>query len=374
MRKQSSMQNQARRLFPHRGVFFITAVCAGFLLLAGCEGGRRQEKKVVSELTWENFSLERLDELGYDRAMVKIPPGNPWTASKAELGRHLFFDRRLSKDHTVSCSSCHDPARGWADRARFSTGLNGQRGRRNAPALVNRIFSREQFWDGRAGSLEEQAAIPMASVKEMGESHRAIVAKVSQVAGYRELFRQAYGDEKVDLSRITSAIGSFERTIIVYDSPWHRWEAGDPEALGESARRGLEIFKDNNRGRCSVCHSGPNFADEKFHNTGAGTGGDTAADAGRYEVTGAEGDRGRFKTPTLMNVSLSAPYMHDGSLRTLEEVVEFYSRGGVENPAWPLDVEMKKLDLSPAEKEDLVAFLRALTGKTTRVDIPEPLD
>ena len=229
------------------------------------------------ELSWKTFSLDRLDELGYARAMVKIPPGNPWTAAKAELGRHLFFDRRLSKDHTISCASCHDPGHGWADRSRFSAGLNGQRGRRNSPTLVNRIFSREQFWDGRAGSREEQAAVPISSVKEMGESHRALVAKIAQISGYRELFSRAYGDERVDLSRITSAIGSFERTILVYDSPWQRWEAGDTEALGDSALRGLEIFKDNSRGRCSVCHSGPHLSDEKFHNTGVGTGGGAPA-------------------------------------------------------------------------------------------------
>lgn len=368
------MQHQPSRFFPQRGGFFSAAVIAGLLLLSACESGRRQEEAAAVELTWRNFSLQRLDELGYDRAMVKIPPGNPWTAPKAELGRHLFFDRRLSKDHTVACSNCHNPGRSWADRARFSTGLNGQRGRRNAPVLVNRIFSGKQFWDGRAGSLEEQAAIPMASVREMGESHRAIVAKVAQVAGYRELFREAYGDEKVDLDRITAAIASFERTILVYDAPWHRHEAGERNALSESGRRGLEIFRDNNRGRCSVCHSGPNFTDEKFHNTGAGTGTGAEADEGRYEVTAAEEDRGRFKTPTLMNVSLSPPYMHDGSIKTLEEVVEFYSRGGVENPVRPLDTEMRKLDLSAGDKEDLVAFLRALTGRTTRVDVPKPLE
>ena len=368
------MQHPLRRPFPMRGVVPLVAAGAVLLLLGGCDGGGRQEQKPARELSWKTFSLDRLDELGYDRAMAKIPPGNPWTAAKAELGRHLFFDRRLSKDHTISCASCHDPGRGWADRSRFSAGLNGQRGRRNAPSLVNRIFSREQFWDGRAGSLEEQAAVPISSVKEMGESHRAVVAKIAQISGYRELFSRAYGDERVDLSRITSAIGSFERTILVYDSPWQRWETGDTEALGESARRGLEIFKDNSRGRCSVCHSGPNLSDEKFHNTGVGTGGGAPEDAGRYEVTGVEGDRGRFKTPTLLNISLSAPYMHDGSLKTLEEVIEFYSRGGVENPAWPLDEEMKKLELSAAEKADLAAFLEALTGKTTRVDIPGPLE
>ena len=146
-------------------------------------------------------------------------------------------------------------------------------------------------------------------------------------------------------------------------------------SLSEAARRGLEIFKDNNRGRCTACHSGPNFTDEKYHSTGLGVEeGSPAPDSGRYEVSEAEDDRGRFKTPTLMNVALTAPYMHDGSLQTLEEVVEFYDRGGVENPRWPLDPEMKKLNLSPGDKKDLVAFLEALTGRTTQVDIPAPLE
>lgn len=357
-----------------RSSFSGASYAALVFLLVACEGGRQEEGPGGGELTWENFTIERLDELGYDQAMVRIPDGNPWSVAKADLGRHLFFDRRLSRDQTISCASCHQPSRSWADRSRYSSGLNGQLGSRNAPALVNRIFSIEQFWDGRASSLEAQAAIPMASAREMGESHRAIVAKVAQVPGYRKLFKAAYGDDRVDLARITGAIASFERTIIVYDSPWHRHEAGVRGALSESARRGLELFKDNNRGRCSVCHSGPNFTDEKYHNTGVGTGPGAAEDSGRFEATGVEADRGRFRTPTLMNVSLSAPYMHDGSLRTLEDVVEFYDRGGVEKPRWPLDPEMKKLNLSPADKKDLVAFLEALTGRTTRVDIPAPLE
>jgi len=352
-------------------IFNLAALGLAILLLTACERGGRTNVP----LTWKNFSIEKLDALGYDRAMVKIPAANPWTAAKAELGRHLFFDRRLSKDQTISCASCHDPLRSWADRAPLSSGINGHRGRRNAPAVVNRIFSREQFWDGRVGSLEEQAAIPMVSAGEMGESHQVIVAKVEQVAAYRRLFGEAYGDERVDLGRITGAIASFERTIVVYDSPWQRHEMGEAGALSEAARRGLEIFKDNNRGRCTACHSGPNFTDEKYHSTGLGVEeGSPAPDSGRYEVSEAEDDRGRFKTPTLMNVALTAPYMHDGSLQTLEEVVEFYDRGGVENPRWPLDPEMKKLNLSPGDKKDLVAFLKALTGRTTQVDIPAPLE
>ena len=374
MRAREALHHDSSRQWPSRAGFSSGALCAALFFLGACEGGRREEPAGGGTLTWRNFSLERLDKLGYDRAMARIPGGNPWTAPKAELGRHLFFDRRLSKDRTLSCSSCHDPGRGWADRTPFSSGLNGQRGRRNAPAVVNRIFSREQFWDGRAGSLEEQAEIPMVSPRELGESHRAIVEKIAGVPGYRRLFAEAYGDEKVELGRITAAIASFERTILVYDTPWHRHEAGDRGALNESARRGLEIFKDNNRGRCSVCHSGPNFTDEKYHNTGVGTGPGGRDDPGRFEVSGAEEDRGRFKTPGLMNVALTAPYMHDGSLQSLEEVAEFYNRGGARKPSWPLDAELKKLKLNSRELKDLVAFLEALTGKTTRVDIPEPLE
>ena len=350
----------------------LALVCALFVLTSCGDGS---SPGAEGELTWKNFSIEKLDSLGYDRALVKIPADNPWTAAKADLGRHLFFDRRLSKDQTISCASCHSPERSWADRTPVSSGLNGQRGRRNTPSLVNRVFSREQFWDGRAGSLEEQSESPMVSPLEMGESHQAIVAKVSQVAAYRKLFASAYGDEKVDLERITRAIASFERTIIVYESPWQLYEAGYREALGEAARRGFEIFRDNKRGRCTACHSGPNLTDEKYHNTGIGMAEDsTVVDPGRYEATGADEDRGRFKTPTLLNVGLTAPYMHDGSLGTLEEVVEFYDRGGVENPRWPLDPEMKKLNLSPRDKKDLVEFLEMLTGRTTRVDIPAPLE
>ena len=148
MRAREAVHHDSGLQWPSRAGFFRGALCAALFFLGACESGRREEPAGAGTLTWRNFNLERLDKLGYDRAMARIPTGNPWTAPKAELGRHLFFDRRLSKDQTLSCSSCHDPGRGWADREPFSSGLNGQRGRRNAPAVVNRIFSREQFWDG----------------------------------------------------------------------------------------------------------------------------------------------------------------------------------------------------------------------------------
>ncbi len=311
--------------------------------------------------------------LGLDAFGMKIPADNPVTAPKVELGKHLYFDTRLSKDDTVSCASCHDPGKGWSDGQKNSKGISSQFGNKNAPTVINRAFSTEQFWDGRAKSLEDQALGPVQNPSEMGNTVEGMLANVSLVASYRPLFKAAFGDEAITADRVAKAIASFERTIVSGNSPFDRYEAGDKAAMNESAVRGLAIFKDNQKGRCSICHAGFNFTDEKYHNIGVGMDkpGWEKDHIGRFAVSKAEKDKGAYKTPTLRQVTASSPYMHDGSEATLEAVVELYAKGG--NPSPHLDPEMKKLNLTDQDKKDLVEFLKALTGEVTKVTRPARL-
>ncbi len=298
--------------------------------------------------------------LGLDEFAVKIPKDNPLTKEKIALGRELYFDPRLSADETVSCASCHNPQLAFTDGQKASVGIRGQIGIRSAPTIINRVFSKVQFWDGRASSLEEQAKGPMINPIEMGNrNYDDVVKRLRNIKGYREGFKRAFGTEDFTIEQVAEAISSFERTVVSGNSPFDKFESGgDEKAISESAKRGLDIFRD--KGRCSECHAGFNFTDEKFHNTGAGMD-KPNPDLGRYEITKKEEDKGAFKTPTLREIARTGPYMHDGSLKTLEEVVEFYDKGGIKNPN--LDKEMKPLNLTEEEKKDLVEFLKTLNGE-----------
>jgi cytochrome c peroxidase len=298
--------------------------------------------------------------LGLDEFAVKIPKGNPLTKEKIALGREIYFDPRLSADETVSCASCHNPQLAFTDGQKASVGIRGQIGIRSAPTIINRVFSRTQFWDGRALSLEEQAKGPMINPIEMGnKNYDDVVKRLRNIKGYREGFKEAFGTEDFTIEQVAEAIASFERTVVSGNSPFDKFESGgDEKAISESAKRGLDIFRD--KGRCSECHAGFNFTDEKFHNTGVGMD-KPNPDLGRYEITKKEEDKGAFKTPTLREIARTGPYMHDGSLKTLEEVVEFYDKGGIKNPN--LDKEMKPLNLTEEEKKDLVEFLKTLNGE-----------
>ena len=290
--------------------------------------------------------------------MLPVPQDNPLTVEKVELGRHLFFEKRLSRDGSLACASCHLPDRAFADSRPVAVGIGGMRGRRNAPSLLNRAYGRTMFWDGRAGSLEEQALAPMESPAELGNSHEEIVRRLAASREYRRRFERAFGTERVTIERVAQAIASFERTLLSGHSAFDRYEVFEEEdALSESARRGLALF--HGKARCVLCHSGPLFTDESFHNTGVSWRKEPS-DLGRFEVTAQDKDRGTFKTPSLRDVEHTAPYMHDGSLATLKEVVDFYDRGGRNNTN--LDAEIRPLGLTPSEKRALVAFLRALGG------------
>jgi len=250
-----------------------------------------------------------------------------------------------------------------------STGIKGQKGGRSAPTTINRAFSTLQFWDGRAASLEEQAKGPIVNPIEMGNpSHAPVVERLKEVMGYRAQFKKVFGTEKITIDHVARAIAAYERTILSGNSPFDRFQAGDKTALSEAAQRGLELFK--GKARCVRCHTGFNFTDEGYHNLGVGMD-KPKPDLGRYEITKREEDRGAFKTPTLRDIALTAPYLHDGSAKTLEEVVEFYNKGGIKNPS--LSKEIEPLNLTAQEKADLVEFLRSLTGEIAlEAYAPEP--
>ena len=297
---------------------------------------------------------------GLEETAVVIPADNPLTAEKIELGRTLFFDKRLSQDNTIACASCHLSTHAFTDGKPVSTGIRGQKGGRSAPASFNRVFSSAQFWDGRAPTLEAQSVGPFTNPIEHGFANYDVMnAKMMKIAGYRKLFKQVFGDENITTERVGKAIASFQRTILSGNSPADRFDQGqEAGAISESAQKGLTLFRD--KARCTKCHSGFNFTDEKFHNIGIGWD-DNKVDLGRYMVTGTAEELGAFKTPTLREISRSAPYMHDGRFKTLEDVVNFYNKGGVKNPHQ--DPLILPLELTKEEKQDLVQFLRTLTGE-----------
>jgi cytochrome c peroxidase len=269
--------------------------------------------------------------LGLD-LYLPVPEYNPLTAEQIEAGRRLFFDRRLSRDGSIACSSCHDPERAYSDDRSIAVGVFGRKGRRNAPALINRGYGRLFFWDGRAASLEEQVIKPIEDPNEMDLP----LSEASARIGLSE-------------REISQALASFVRSILSGDSPFDRFFNGDRNALTPAQQAGLRLFRE--KANCIACHVGPNFTDERLHNTGV------AWRDGRLGDAGA--GHGEFKTPTLREVARTAPYMHDGSLGTLEDVIEYYDRGGNRNPG--LDGEIHPLHLSTAEKQSLLLFLRSLT-------------
>ncbi|HEY0264764.1 MAG TPA: cytochrome c peroxidase [Granulicella sp.] len=297
---------------------------------------------------------------------VPIPTDNPPTEESIALGRRLFYDTKFSKDNTLSCASCHDPARYFTDNQRFSHGVGGAIGVRNAPTVMNAAYMPFQFWDGRAISLEEQSAGPMINPVEMNQEHTVMLEKLNGDPSLGPLFTKAFGSAEATLPRVQKALASFERTILSGNSAFDRYMfGGDKTALTPAQVRGLSVFVDPTRGNCAACHTLGDkdalFTDGKFHNTGEGVGDEEKlTDVGRYHETLVETDTGAFKTPTLRNVARTAPYMHDGNLKTLQEVVDFYAGRGNSNPY--LDKEMKNITLSGQDRSDLVEFLQSLTG------------
>lgn len=339
-----------------RTLFFRMSV-ASFLMLVGGVGALPLAQGETGAGSVTEYKLAQIQ--GLEDPNTFVPAENPLTAKKVELGRLLFFDKRLSKNDTITCASCHLPSKGFTDGKAVSTGINGLKGGRSAPASFNRIFSKAQFWDGRAETLEEQSIGPFVNPVEHGfNNHDEMVAKMKKIPGYRKLFQEVFGREIVS-EDVGKAIASFQRTKLSGNSAVDKFDVGgDETALSESAKRGLELFR--GKARCTRCHSGFNFTDEKFHNLGIGWDTNTV-DLGRYMVTKNPEDIGAFKTPTLREIARTAPYMHDGRFKTLEEVVKFYNQGGIKNPHQ--DNTIIPLELTEQEQQDVVALLKSLNGE-----------
>ena len=378
----------------------ITLVMAAgtVVLLLGCERSAKREssKQPPTPETDPLAQPKSLQQVGAPVEMTreKIPADNPQTPEKISLGQRLFFDRRLSVDGTVSCSTCHDPARAFTDGKPTSVGIKGRVGQRNAPTILNALYNKTQFWDGRVNTLEEQAALPIVNAVEMGYSNLdAAVAQIAAVEEYQQAFRVVFGrpPNGPDLLR---AIASYERTQLSFDSPFDHFIAGETNAIDASAKRGWELF--NNQARCNKCHAltettrdVTNLIDNDFHNIGIGIirhnvvalagqaeqlikSGDTAAidraaiqtnmsALGRFLITKQEKDIASFKTPNIRNVLLTGPYFHDGSQETLWDVMDHYNKGdGLQNPY--LDEDIQPLALTESDIDDIVAFMASLTS------------
>lgn len=301
---------------------------------------------------------------------VIVPPDNPQTALKIQLGKQLYFDTRLSQDNTISCATCHDPTLGWSDKGPTSAGIKGQRGGRRSPPVSNAAYLPLQFWDGRAPSLEEQAKGPIANPIEMGNTHEVMICTVDHIPGYVEAFKTVFGTDHITLDHIAQAIAAFERTVVTTDSPFDRYVRGDDSALTPLEKKGLEVF--NGKGHCTACHWGGNFSDGRFHNLGVKPPVSGKEDVGRYEITKNPQDMGAFKTPTVRDAARRAPYLHDGSEKSLESLVEFYDRGG-DVRSGTLDPLLVPLGLSKQEKKALVAFMqRAMNSINPEVAAVKP--
>lgn len=345
---------------------FVTALCACGSVSPRPDGSRGRERW---ELENPPVPLPRAPlGTGFDLARSRVA----LTPEKVRLGRWLFYDARLSRDGTISCATCHRPAQAFSEPTPRSTGIGGQTGARKSPPIVNAgfpIFER-YFWDGRAGSLVEQAKGPIANPVEMGNTLDGAARAVAAVPGYRRAFRETYGDERLDIDRIADALAAYETTRLSGNSAYDRFDAGDETALSPEALQGRDIFF--GRGRCNACHLGPNFSDARFHNVGIGYSPRPGppersfTDPGRYGVTRRLADLGAFKTPTLREASRRAPYMHDGSLPDLAGSIARYVKPA-ENP-W-LDPVLREARLTPRDVPLLVAFLRALNG-TGYEDVP----
>jgi cytochrome c peroxidase len=365
------------------------------------KGGESASGGTPENYLWQIPDASQIKDEPYTPSVPKglqplvgyVPPSNPLTKGKVELGKQLYFDPRVSLDSTVSCATCHNPAKGWTDQLKTSTGIDGQVGGRNAPTVLNTVYGRTMFWDGRAPSLEGQSQGPPQNPIEMGkQSYKQIIDRLRAIPAYKDQFLKVFGTE-VTLDGFAKAIAAFERThALTGNSAYDRYVGGDNDAFSESQKRGMVLFgmrlpPDDDfkagvtlkKADCTSCHVGFNFTDEQFHNLGIGWNESEKGfqDIGRFviDAVGSKNvaDLGSFKTPTLRDIVNTGPYMHDGSLKTLEEVVEHYNKGGNPNPT--LDKDVKKLNLTDQDKADVVAFMKGLTGESPKFALPTlPID
>ena len=309
----------------------------------------------VAGLAPETARAESSRPLGLDLYRPE-PADNPTLPATVMLGQRLFRERLLSRDRSLACVDCHRPDRAFTDGRAKAIGVGGRRGPRSVPTIVNRAWGESFFWDGRIATLEEQVLQPILAELEMDLSIDEAIERLRSASPYPVAFRETFGRDVND-DDLARALAAYVRTIQSGSSPFDRYVWGEPTALSAEAQAGHRLFR--GRANCSACHVGPNFTDEEFHNTGAFWGGQPY-DAGRVVVAGVIEDTGKFKTPTLREIARTAPYMHDGSIATLEDVVDFYDRGGNDNPF--RDRELRPLRLTADEKTSLVAFLQSLNG------------
>ncbi|MFO1442706.1 cytochrome-c peroxidase [Bacillus sp. Bva_UNVM-123] len=291
---------------------------------------------------------------------MSIPEDNPMTDEKIELGKLLYFDPRLSGNNVQSCMSCHAPGAGYGDGMAKFIGFEGFNGPRNSPTIINSGYYKENFWDGRAGSLEEQALGPIQSEVEMNQNLDELVTELNAVPAYVEKFDSVF-NEQISADNIAKAIAAFERTIVITDTAFDRYLQGEEDAISAEAKEGMKLFA--GKAGCISCHAGPLLSDHNYHNLGM------SGDDGRSAVTGNEEDKGKFRTSGLRGVAHTAPFMHDGSLETLKDVVDYYNVGGGDHAN--KSVLMKPLNLTDGEVNSLVAFLESLSGELPKVETPE---
>ena len=294
--------------------------------------------------------------------LPKVPPApaeNQPTPHRVALGKALFFDPRLSSDNNLSCAGCHSPMFGWSDGSPTAKGSKSKILGRASPTVVNTGYNTLMMWDGRKASLEDQAMGPMESMDEMAMDLTALFKWLNAEPAYKAMFAKAYPNEAIDSKTVSKAIASFERTVVSNDSPFDHWLRGDKKAMSKQQVIGFRLFTDPDKGNCAACHQAPNFTDGGFHNIGLASYGKDNPDVGRYAIKPVAAMKGAFKTPTLRDITLTAPYFHDGSAKTLAEVVEHYSKGGVTKA--DLSSNMKTLNLTREEADAIVAFMQALT-------------
>lgn len=300
-------------------------------------------------------------------AKAPEPKDNKGTPARIELGKMLFFDPRLSGSNWISCATCHNPALGWSDGLPTGIGNGMAALPRATPSIVNSAFNDLQMWDGLFHSLEEQAVAPIEGAGEMNGKVNQILTNLRSIPGYAQEFAKAYPGEGISKETLAKAIACFERTVISTSSPFDLWMDGSQGAISLSAKRGFALFV--GKANCVACHRGPNFTDQGFHNIGLKTDTDEGrSDEGRFARVPIKISKGAFKTPTLRDVARTAPYMHNGAYRTLDEVVEHYDRGGVDKQN--LDPNIKPLGLCDQDKKDLVAFMKTLSGKPMTIVVP----
>ena len=307
------------------------------------------------------------DKASYLRpSEAPAPADNQLTPARIELGRALFFDPRLSGSKWISCATCHNPALGWSDGLPTAIGHEMNKLDRATPTILNTAYNAWQFWDGRTKSLEEQALEPISAPGEMSQNLDILVKELAKISDYVALFDRAYPGEGITKPAIGKAIASYERTIVSTEAPFDKWIKGDRSAISPSAKNGFTLFE--SKANCAACHQGFNFQDDGFHNIGLKTMDGVEEDVGRFAKKPIKVLKGAFKTPTLRDIALTAPYMHNGVYGTLTEVIDHYNVGGINRDN--IDPNIKPLNLSHQEKADLLAFLKSLTGEAMVVTIP----